>query len=125
MVAGWLSQEMTAAVELDLPPGEALLYLPIAGEAVGGVWPIVHMNLAGVSLDIEAAALAGPGWQTVYALVSTPGGRVRLQATLSNGTVAQENGRFVERRSALGPVKVLTPQAIPGVVSGETRRFYK
>jgi tetratricopeptide (TPR) repeat protein len=110
MVAGWLSGGLTAKAELDLPPGEVVLYLPMLGESVGGIWPALQVILDNQSLSLPP--ITGPGWRTIYVLLSTPGGRLPLHATLTNGAVIKENGRFVERRAALSPVRVLIPMDI-------------
>ena len=106
MVEGWLSAGLTATVDLVLPPGEVVLYIPILGEAAGGVWPTLNMTLGGQGLPLPA--VNEPGWRTALILVATQGGKFPLQAVLTNGTVIQENGNFVERRATLGVVKVLS-----------------
>ena len=105
MAGGWLSGGLTAKVDLDLPPGEAVLYVPIRGEPAGGEWPSLNVTLGGYELPLPA--ITGPGWRIAYVLLSTPGGRLPLEAIVTNGTVLPENGRFVERRVTLGPVKML------------------
>ena len=110
MVGGWLSGGLTAQVDLDLPPGEAVLYVPILGEAAGGVWPSLSVTLGGNGLTLPA--ITGPGWHISYVLVSTPGGRLPLEAIVTNGTVLLENGRFVERRVTLGPVRMFFPRSL-------------
>jgi hypothetical protein len=109
MAGGWLSSGLTAKVDLDLPPGEAVLYVPILGEPAGGVWPSLSVTLGGQGLPLPA--ITGPGWGISYVLLSTPGGRLPLEAIVTNGSVLSENGRFVERRVRLGPVKVSFPSA--------------
>src|SRR5207244_11833129 len=100
MARRWLWSGSAAKVHLDLPPGEAALYVPILGEAAGGVWPSLSVTLGGNGLTLPA--ITGPGWRISYVLVSTPGGRLPLEAIVTNGTVLLENGRFVERRARLG-----------------------
>ena len=112
MAGGWLSSGLTAKIDLNLPPGEAVLYVPILGEPAGGVWPSVSMTLDGHGLTIPT--IAGPGWSIAYVLLSTPGGRLPLEAIVTNGTVLPENRRFVERRVTLGPVRVLFPRSLVG-----------
>ena len=112
MAGGWLSSGLTAKIDLDLPPGEAVLYVPILGEPAGGVWPSVSVTLGGHGLTLPA--IAGPGWRISYVLLSTPGGRLPLEAIVTNGTVLPENRRFVERRVTLGPVKMLFPRNLVG-----------
>jgi len=112
MAGGWLSSGLTAKIDLDLPPGEAVLYVPILGEPAGGVWPSVSMTLGGHGLTLPA--IAGPGWRIAYALLSTPGGRLPLEAIVTNGTVLPENRRFVERRVTLGSVRMLFPRSLVG-----------
>src|SRR5436853_223007 len=106
MVEGWLSAGLTATVDLLLPPGEVVLYIPIRGEAAGGVWPTLNMTLGGQGLPLPTVDESG--WRTALILVATRGGKFPLQAVLTNGAVLQENGNFVERRATLGPVKVLS-----------------
>jgi hypothetical protein len=109
MVAGWLSGGLTASVNLNLPPGEVVLYLPVRGEEAAGIWPVLQVTLGGQGLPLPT--VNGPGWRIAYLLISTSGGRLPLQAILSNGAVVKENGQFVERRVTLGPVEVLIPSA--------------
>src|SRR5439155_19407032 len=106
MVEGWLSAGLTATVDLVLPPGEVVLYIPIRGEAAGGVWPTLNLTLGGQALPLPA--VNEPDWRTALILVVTRGGKFPLQAVLTNGTVIQENGNFVERRATLGVVKLLS-----------------
>ena len=109
MVGRWLSSGLTAKVDLDLPPGEVVLYVPILGEPAGGAWPSLSVTLGGNELALPA--ITGPGWRISYVLLSTPGGRLPLEAIVTNGTVLQENGRFVERRVRLGLVHLLAPKS--------------
>ena len=111
MVAGWLSGGLTAKVDLDVAPGELVLYIPISGEPAGGIWPAINVTLGGHALPLPA--IRGPLWRTAYVLVSTPGGRMPLQAVLTNSAVILDQGQFIERRATLGPVRVLTPPAFP------------
>src|SRR5437016_2418440 len=110
MVEGWLSGGLTAKAELDLPPGEVVLYLPMLGEAAGGTWPALQVTVGEHGLPLPA--ITGVGWRTAYVLVSTSGGRLPLRAILSNGAVIKENGQFVERRALLGPVHLLAPKSV-------------
>jgi hypothetical protein len=110
MVEGWLSAGLTATVDLVLPPGEVVLYIPIRGEAAGGVWPTLNMTLGGQGLPLPA--MSEPGWRTAIVLLSSRGGKIPLQAVLTNGTVIQENGNFVERRATLGVVRLLSPASL-------------
>ena len=109
MVEGRLSGELTATVDLSLPPGEVVLYLPMRGVEAAGIWPVLQVTLGGQGLPLPA--ITGPGGRIAYLLISTPGGRLPLQAILLNSAVVKENGQFVERRVTLGPVKVLIPFA--------------
>ncbi len=108
MVDGWLSEGLKARLNLDLPPGEVVLYIPILGEPAGGVWPELKVKLGGKRLRLPA--ITRPGWRTAYVLLSTRGGKYQLRAAVTNGAVILENGQFRERRAQLGPVRVLTPQ---------------
>ena len=108
MVAGWLSGGLAAKTEINLPPGETVLYFSVFGESAGGVWPTVSATLGGYALPLPA--ITGPGWHTAYILLSTPGGRMPLGAVLTNGAVILENGQFIERRVQLGSVRILTPK---------------
>jgi len=110
MAGRWLSSGLTAKVDLDLPPGEAVLYVPILGEPAGEVWPSLSVTLGGYGLPLPA--ITGPGWRIFYVLLSTPGGHLPLEAIVTNGTVLSENGRFVERRVTLGPVKMFFPRSL-------------
>ncbi len=108
---GWLSSGMTASLDLELPRGEVVLYIPRQGKPAGGVWPSLAVTLAGQQLPLQP--ISAPGWTSVYVLLSSPGGRLRLQASVSNPGLVLEHGRFVERRVALGSVKILFPSAVP------------
>ncbi|MCX5720887.1 MAG: O-antigen ligase family protein [Nitrospirae bacterium] len=107
MVEGWLSGGLTASLDLELPPGEVVLYIPIQGEAAGGVWPRLSLTLGGN--EILAPTVLGGGWQNSFVFLSTQGGKFSLQAVLGNGAVLLENGRFIERRVRLGAIKILAP----------------
>lgn len=109
MVEGWLSGGLTAQLDLELSPGETVLYLPVLGEPAGGIWPALNVTLGGHGLALPE--IKGPGWRTAYVLVSTPGGRLPLHVLVSNGAVVNENGRFVERRIRLGHIQILIPSA--------------
>ena len=70
------------------------------------------MTIGGHGLTLPA--IAGPGWRIAYVLLSTPGGRLPLEAIVTNGTVLPENRRFVERRVTLGSVRMLFPRSLVG-----------
>jgi len=110
MVTGWLSGGLVAKTEIDLPSGEVVLYMRIMGEPASGTWPTVSVTLGGQSLPFPP--ITGAGVHTGYFLVATPGGRMPLQAVLTNGVVILERGQFIERRAQLGLVKVLSPKDI-------------
>ena len=109
MVQGWLSSGLTATSKVALPHGEAVLLIPMRAEAAGGVWPTVGMTLDGTS--IPPLTLSDTGWRTVYVHVTTEGGTFLLRAVLTNGAVIHEQGRFAERRAALGAIRIATPQS--------------
>ena len=99
-----LSGGMVTKVELNLPPGEVVLYFPIKSEQAGGIWPAFNMTVGGHPLPMsETTAM-----RTYYLLLSTSGGKFPLQLALSNGAVLYEEGRFIERRASLSPVRILT-----------------
>jgi putative inorganic carbon (HCO3(-)) transporter len=105
LVNDWLSAGLLASVEIDLPPGESVLYIPLRGEPAAGVWPIVHLNLNGKAFALPIMKDFEGG--TAYVLVHSRGGIFLLQAVLANGAVVREHGGFTERRAALGLVRVL------------------
>ena len=107
MVNGWLSGGLTASLDLELPPGEVVLYIPIQGEAAGGIWPSLNLTLDGNGIPLPTISAAG--WRTALVLLSTKGGKCSLQAVLTNGAVLLENSQFIERRVTLGTVRVLAP----------------
>lgn len=107
MVDGWLSGGLTASLDLELPPGEVVLYIPMQGEAAGGIWPSLNLTLDGNGVPLPT--ISGGGWRTASLLLSTKGGKCSLQAVLTNGAVLLENGQFIERRVTLGTVRVLAP----------------
>src|SRR5207247_8601219 len=72
MVSGWLSGGLTSKVDLELPPGEVVLYLPVRGESTEGISPILHMTLAGH--ELPRPVISEQGWRTTYILLSTGGG---------------------------------------------------
>jgi hypothetical protein len=106
MVAGWLSSGLTATLDLDLPPGEVLLYIPIVGEPAGGTWPILNLTVDGRAIPLPA--INSPGWHMAYVLLSSKGGTYPVQAVITNGTIQREQGHFVERRASLGPFRVIS-----------------
>ncbi len=108
MVDGWLSEGLQARLNLALPPGEVVLYIPVLGEPAGGVWPELQVKLGGKRLRLPA--ITRPGWRTAFFLATTRGGTFQLRAVVTNGAVILEDGQFRERRAQLGPVRVLTPQ---------------
>jgi hypothetical protein len=105
MVEGWLSSGLTARARVELPPGEVVIFLPIRGEAAGGVWPALNLTVGGNPIPVPP--LSDAGWHTVYIHLYTNGGAFPLQTVLQNGTVIRQNGQFAERRAALGPITVL------------------
>ncbi|WP_447978424.1 hypothetical protein [Candidatus Nitrospira bockiana] len=107
---GWLSGHGAATAEVHLPEGEALLVLDLEGESAGGEAPVIYLQLddhglGQWSVDAEDTM----PW---YALVRTPGGSVSIKVFLMNGKVVHQQGGFFERRVALGPVHVITPQMV-------------
>ncbi len=108
MVEGRLSGGLTAKLDLVLPPGEVVLYIPILGEAAGGIWPTLTMHLGGKQVPLPA--ISGPGWRAAVVHLSTRGGTFPLKAVLTNAAVIMENGQFIERHAVLGRVRILSPQ---------------
>ena len=110
MITGWLSGGLVAKTEVDLPSGEVVLYLRMQGEPASGIWPTLSVTLGGQGLPLPS--ITGQGAYTSYFLLATPGGRMPLQAVLTNSVVILEQGQFIERRIQLGSVKVLYPKDV-------------
>ena len=115
MIEGWLSSGLTATTRIELPLGEVVLFVPIRGEAAGGVWPTLSMTLGGNPVPLPS--LSETGWRTAYIHLYTKGGPFPLQAVLTNGAVIRENGQFVERRATLGSIRLLAPKDGTGLGS--------
>ncbi len=119
MIEGWLSSGLTATTRIELPLGEVVLFVPIRGEAAGGVWPTLSMTLG--ENPVPLPSLSETGWRTAYIHLYTKGGTFPLQAVLTNGAVIRENGQFVERRATLGPIRLLAPKDGTGLGSAILR----
>ena len=105
--AGWLSRYLRATTEVQLPPGEALLVIPMASQEADGIWPIMQVKTDDTWLS--PWRLSSPNDELWYVLVNTQGGRLSLAAVLSNGQLVYRQGDFHERRVMLGQVRILLP----------------
>ena len=107
MVEGWLSAGLTATSRVTLPPGEVVLFIPVRGEAAGGIPPILHITVDGYA--IPPFSLSENSGRAAYIHVYSKGGEFSVQAMLANGAVVRENGAFAERRAKLGSIRMLKP----------------
>lgn len=109
LVEGWISGVRPVTTAVSLPAGEVLLCVSLRGVPADAIWPNIDLKLGGRLVARWTVTTQDEKLQPWFVLLNTPGGTYPLEVAVTNGQVVYRDKQFIERRAAIGPLKILTP----------------